>query len=540
MAIVNLQDSESDLDISTNICIIGSGAAGSILAIELSNLKNNNICIIESGDYKQNINTQKLYDMNITGEHLRENFINRVRQYGGSCSIWPGRTILFKKSDLDNKSWINKSGWPIDYSELLTYYQRAFPYLSLPKIEKYDYNYWFKKCNLNEKLFFNENIDPTISIWSKSPERFSKGSRHQKLISKKENITTILNSNLYELLFNDSKEHIKSAKFKSLNQNTLTIKADVYILACGGIENARLLLSMNRQIPSGIGNQNDIVGRYFMEHPKIVKGNLVLNKPMSIPLFTGQVIASGRVRIGFCLSEQIRRERELLNPYCTIAPVSNIISKKAYSSITKIAKRILKKGYVGKRTDFKSKTATVPDMIYELPPQDLMPHLFNVLSRQAKIILGLNKMKKLQLVNYCEQEPNRDSRVMLNREKDILGLNKISLDWRISRRDIDSLICLHEVIAENIKRNKFGYLTDYISSESSIGFSDASHHMGTTRMAENPNYGVVDKNCKVHYSDNLYISGSSVFPTSGHANPTLTIAALSIRLSDHINNKINK
>ncbi|MGL4618309.1 MAG: GMC family oxidoreductase, partial [Chroococcidiopsis sp.] len=141
-----------------------------------------------------------------------------------------------------------------------------------------------------------------------------------------------------------------------------------------------------------------------------------------------------------------------------------------------------------------------------------------------------------------EQAPNPDSRITLSRDRDKLGMNRVQLDWRLSPIDKYTIKRSQQLIAEEFERSGLGKM------QIELGDDDASwrslrgsyHHIGTTRMSNNPREGVVDEHCQVHGIHNLYIAGSSVFPTSGLSNPTLTIVALAIRLADRIQEQMSR
>jgi choline dehydrogenase-like flavoprotein len=200
-------------------------------------------------------------------------------------------------------------------------------------------------------------------------------------------------------------------------------------------------------------------------------------------------------------------------------------------------KRLLRKGYSGKRLDFKNQEmAEVPEMIYLLTPKELLPHFiyytYYKYSRVVKNVLA--NLSHLSIVNYSEQEPNIASRVYLDNEKDRLGMPKLALDWKLSDRSLNSSLRLMRLIDKHFRSRGAGFVEENLVEIKELPYTDASHHLGTTRMSADPKGGVVNVNCQVHGVNNLYVAGSSVFPTAGHANPTLTIAAMSLRLADHL------
>jgi choline dehydrogenase-like flavoprotein len=194
----------------------------------------------------------------------------------------------------------------------------------------------------------------------------------------------------------------------------------------------------------------------------------------------------------------------------------------------------LRRGYSGKRYKlFSAKLAQVPELIYLLAPRELMPHFLyrSLKAFQSRFDKGITE---LTAVNYCEQIPRPESRVYLSTERDELGMNRLVLDWKVGMEETRTLMRLQELLDVHLRQKHLGYVDNSSSHKEPLSFSDASHHLGTTRMSDDPRQGVVDPNCRVHGISNLFIAGSSVFPTSGHANPTLTIVALSIRLAEHL------
>ncbi|MCR6631422.1 MAG: GMC family oxidoreductase [Magnetospirillum sp.] len=134
----------------------------------------------------------------------------------------------------------------------------------------------------------------------------------------------------------------------------------------------------------------------------------------------------------------------------------------------------------------------------------------------------------------AEQVPNPDSRLTLSAQADALGLPRLVVDWRASPQDVEGVLEVHRLLGERLEACGAGRLE---VDEEAIreGYNAVGgHHMGTTRMAEDPEHGAVDRHCQVFGVDNLYVAGASVFPTSSHANPTLTLVALAVRLAEHL------
>lgn len=520
-----------------DLCVVGSGIAGMLLVMELAQTYKD-ICIIESGAWKPDDATQSLYSLNSVGYPIRKNYQSRIRYFGGSCNIWAGRAMSYNESDLMPRPWLNSVSWPIDFAALDRYYASAAGYLNLPSYEKLKPETWQSKLSDFEmSLVHSENFKTNISLFAKAPARFGYKTKYFKEVKNSTKITLYINSNVVNLRLSDSLSHVAYLDVACLSGVRYTIKPKKVVLACGGLENTRILMASDKQMPGGIGNQNGLLGRYYMDHPRAVFGRVKLTKKIKLDHLLGIPVTGGKMQLGIALSDKIQAREALLNNYLTLEPCYSIGSMELYESFVKLMKRLLRKGYSGKRFDFKNQEmAEVPEMIYLLTPKELLPHfMYYTYYRYSRIAKNVfTNLTHLSIVNYSEQEPNIASRVYLDDEKDYLGMPKLVLDWKISDRSLKSSLRLMHLLDEHFRRYEEGHIEQDLTKIKELPFTDASHHLGTTRMSADAKTGVVDANCKVHGVDNLYISGSSVFPTAGHANPTLTIAAMSLRLADYM------
>jgi choline dehydrogenase-like flavoprotein len=307
------------------------------------------------------------------------------------------------------------------------------------------------------------------------------------------------------------------------------------VLACGGLENARLLLASRDRQPHGIGNRFDQVGRCFMDHPRAVFGKVRLRPGSRLPLLRGFPLPDGKVQVGLGLSEETQRRERLLNHYLTLEAEVSGYTQQSYQSSVEIMKVLLRRGHAGRRWELgKAGLGALPDMIYLLTPKEILPHpvyRWCWLARQA--LPRKPRAQSFVVVYFCEQPPDPASRVQLGPEVDRLGLNRLVLDWRIGDAVSATVLRLQQMFAERLEQTGLGHLEN---PESEPWYTDASHHMGTTRMSADPRSGVVDRDGRVHGVVNLYVAGSSVFPCAGHANPTLTVVALALRLTEHLRN----
>jgi choline dehydrogenase-like flavoprotein len=247
----------------------------------------------------------------------------------------------------------------------------------------------------------------------------------------------------------------------------------------------------------------------------------------------GRPLPDGKLQFGIGLSADAQRREGLLNHYVSLESQTSGYTQARYQAMVQTAKVLLRKGHAGSRWDFRRmKVSDLPNMVYLLSPKELMPHLlyrWYVAAREA--IPRRPKPQTYIAVYFCEQPPDRDSRVTLSDSVDRLGTPQLKLHWRIGDAVIHSILRMQELLGQRLEASGVGQLE---RTDEEIRFTDASHHMGTTRMSADAQSGVVDTDCRVHGVENLFVAGSSVFPCAGHANPTITIAALSLRLAKHL------
>ncbi|MGH8068788.1 MAG: GMC oxidoreductase [Candidatus Entotheonellia bacterium] len=532
MHLIDVNDLEPTSAIAADVCIVGAGAAGITVASELDG-SSQTVCLVESGSHGPDAETQSLYDIDIVGYPVRENFMSRARYFGGSCNLWAGRSMKLTELDIAPREWIPHSGWPITYAELDRYYGRAEKILRVPSFERFEHLTLRRQMGQQEKpLFDNDDLKPNISMWAKKPLRFGAAYRAQLKRSRK--ISVYLNANVTEILLNREGTSVEALSVATLSGKRLRIKAKRFVLACGGMETARLLLVSRGVQKEGIGNQFDVVGRYYMDHPRTVFGKVKLSGQQRLPLLLGVPLSRGMAQVGIQFSERVQQRERLLNHYLTFERQWSEQAAKAYQSFVHTMKIVLRKGYSGNRFSLSgAKLAKVPELIYLLAPRELMPHfLYRMVKAVKNRISG--GVTELIVVNYCEQAPTPQSRVYLSHERDKLQMNRLVLDWKVGDDETRSLMRLQDLVDHYLRKHHIGYLDNTSQKLSDLHYTDASHHIGTTRMSADPRAGVVDSDSKVHGVDNLFIAGSAIFPTCGYANPTLTIVALAIRLAEHL------
>lgn len=518
-------------ELRTDVCVVGAGAAGITLARELS-AAGREVLLLESGPLHADQDAQGLADLENTGYPVREAFMSRARYFGGSCNLWAGRSMRLAPEDIEERAWVPGSGWPIGWQELAPYYERAARLLELPALERFDPATWEPSLTADERLLFDEPLAPTVSLWARSPKRF--GRDHRRELQRSARVRVLLCASAMGLETDSDGSRVAALAAGTLEGRRLRIAARQYVLACGGMENARLLLlSRDEHHPAGLGNAGDRVGRFFMDHPRAVFGSVVLERPGRFPLLRSRPLVDGKVQFGLRLSPELQRREGLLNHYVTFEKKVSGYAEAGYQSFVQTMKVVLRRGYAGRRRDlFKARFGHIPGMVYLLTPKELLPHaVWRHGTRLRERLRRPPEREERIVVYFCEQPPDPESRVTLSDQRDALGLPRTVLRWRLGDEVHASVHRLQEVLGAELARRGAGTL---VPGEGEPRYTDASHHMGTTRMSLSERDGVVDTDGRVHGTSNLYVAGSSTFPSAGHQNPTLTLLALTLRLACHL------
>lgn len=525
MSLLDARSLGPDARIETDICVIGAGAAGITLAAELGR-SGREVLLVEAGGFEPDPETQALHDLDVLGYPVRENFMSRARYYGGSCNLWAGRSMRLLPEDVAPAAAPSEERWPVSYQELTRWYPKAAEVLRLPPLRQFNPSaYQGRLSEPERRLFERDPLTPTVSLWARRPMRF--GDAYRRQLRRAPTVRVLLHANATGLRLGAGGTSVEALDAATLQGGKLVIRARTFVAACGGLENARLLLV------SRIGNQHDLVGRYFMDHPRAVYGRVRLREGARLPLLRGMPLADGKVQIGMGLTPAYRDREGLLNHYATLESEFSGYAAAGYQSFVRTMKVVLRKGYAGSRWDVgRARLGEIPGMIYLLTPKELMPHPIYRWYWAARNRFHPRPDGRSRVVVYfCEQRPDRSSRVTLGSGTDPLGVPRLELHWRLDSEITRSLLALQEVLRVRLREAGIGELEPGTEEPR---YTDASHHMGTTRMGATQRTGVVDSDCRVHGVDNLYMAGSSVFPSAGHANPTLTIVALALRLAGRL------
>jgi choline dehydrogenase-like flavoprotein len=518
-------------ELASEVVVVGAGAAGVTLALELARL-GREVLLVEGGVRDPEPAIQALHEIEAVGRPMRPGYLPRLRQLGGTCNLWAGRAMRLTPEDLEARPAVPDGAWPIPCAELEALYPEAERILGLPGPGAFAASSWFDRASPDERALLADGcLVPTVSLWAVRPRRFARDFRRQ--LEDSPRIRLVLRAQAVGLREHPDGRRIEAVELRVPDGPSLVARGRAVVLACGGLENARILLLSRGRSAAGIGNAHGLVGRFFMDHPRAVWGRVELRPGAALGLLRGRPIAGGKVQLGLAAAPAQRAADGLLHHYLTLESEQSSYARERYDVAVQVAKRVLRRGHAGSRLDFRGLLAgRTPDMVYLLTPKEILPHwAYRALWNLRERMPSPARAERLVLVHFCEQPLDPESRVTLSDRRDALGLPVLRLDWRIQPAVTRAMDELCRLLGGALARTGTGRL---LPEEGEPRFTDASHHMGTTRMGVDPRTSVVDPQGRVHGLDNLWIAGSSVFPSGGHANPTLTIVALALRQARRI------
>jgi choline dehydrogenase-like flavoprotein len=525
-------------EVTADLCIVGGGAAGITLALKVAE-SGARVVLLEGGGLTPDPVTQKLYEGENRGlvrEKLHE---SRSRYLGGSTNCWGGWCRPLDDIDFEQRDWVVDSGWPIRRESLTPYYAESQSWLQLPALG-YDLRDWVDGISgRNASLIpLGETQLQNLLTQLSPPTRF--GSRYRDQLARTPNLEVMLFANASDIMTDPTASVVEAIEVRSLSGKSATIRAGLFTLAAGGIENARLLLLSNKVQATGLGNGRDMVGRYYMDHPRIKSHMLTMSDPQRYRslydatlhrIHAGRVLRDRDIEVYMAPTFEAQRQLGLSNSRTyLVARYSNDLTK-SFFALKALQRAISGRGHFGY-----PRSQVARDILRQLPT--LLLHAPTTALTVADVRFNSRRPRRnYSLETVFEPIPNRDSRVTLSREVDPLGLRQAVVDWRLTDQDKNNFFRQTEIVLDGLLQSGVveplgdGALMRPSWPEDIQG---CWHHMGTTRMSSTPATGVVDADCRVHGIQNLFIAGSSVFPTVGSDSPTITIVALSLRLAEHL------
>ena len=519
---------DNNQEIETDVCIVGAGPAGISVARELVG-NGASVWVLESGGRGVERRAQRLNRGQSAGYPIHRLHQSRVRAFGGTSRHWlrPGDETWAARPldpvDFEVRPGIRYSGWPFDRSHLDPYYAHAQVLCRLGPFD-YDAGRWADPTRTPPLPLPPGPVETTV---------FHHGTTdfdgyYQELV-RAPNVTLLLHVSAVELATGEDPGRVDRVEVRREDGSRSFVRARLVVLAAGGIENPRLLLLSRLAHRRGLGNDHDLVGRFFAERLSARTGYIVPATPDLIgrtgfyPVHAAApgVQMQGALRVG----DAAQRERQLLN--CAFFLVTRDLSftAEAVRSVATLVK--------GRRR--------------RPLPAELLGHLGNIVTGLGPLgavararLRGADSARSVVAMRVqAEQAPNPDSRVTLGTRRDRFGLPVAQVDWRPAASDRASIRASQEAVDAALRGAGLGHVEFMLGDEHPPALLEGNfHHLGATRMHPDPAMGVVDADCRVHGVRNLYVAGSSVFPTYGCSNPTLTVVALALRLADHLKKQL--
>ena len=496
-----------------DVCVVGAGAAGIVLAVELARL-GKRVVLLEGGGATIEESAQEPYRSEVTGLPHTGIHTGRFRAEGGTTTKWGGQILELDDADFAVREWVPGSGWPLGKAELTGFYERALELEGLAGRMRQDVDVWRA---VKQKSPQFEALTPYFSRWCPEPNF---AVLHHDQLAGDAGITVWLHANVTAIDLDG--ERVVGVRARSLGGEEVAFLADEYVFAMGAIESSRFFLQ-----PRAGGlpwNESGLLGRHFQDHIDSNGATITpLNQRGFHALFDNVFLNGLKYHPKVRLNADVQKERRTLNVAGTMLFVSE--ADETLARMKGTAKHLLR-GRLGAVT-----AADAVEMAKNLPLLARQSWRYAVEHRaynpaEAKILLRV----------HCEQEPLGASAITLSDERDALGMLRTRLDWRISGTELETIRTYVKVaqkalagVADVVAEPSLALGADHVAR-----CDDSNHHMGGMKMAASARAGVVDTDLRLHGTSNAYVCSSAVFPTSGYSNPTHTLLALTVRLAEHL------
>jgi choline dehydrogenase-like flavoprotein len=577
MRIENLRDFGANATIDTDLVIIGGGPAGLTIAREFFG-SSTQVLVLESGELTESPRATDLNTVESIGEpegaaqiqrriewhgagssswsQAAQPYGVRCRVLGGSSHAWAGKVAAFDVADFSKRDWIAHSGWPFTRESLDPFIDRAADRLNLGP-NCYDSEFWKLLGLKTPPTGPNPQILQSF-FWQIARSRLNSNDimrfGPEFIACDAPNVRTLVNATVTSICTNEEGSAFESLEVSTIDGVRSRVRAKAAVLAASGIENPRLLLASRKTHPNGLGNGYDLVGRFLMDHLGARVGSYKAADCATIGKRFGfySIRHQDQAHIymhGLAPSRELQQRESLNN--CAIYMLEECAPDDPWSAIKRLAGRksdnpisdlfaiasspgLLLKG-AGMRL-FES--SVLPEAFKRTVVNMVISQFPNFAVREFRTRSVPHKLESIAIEGIAEQRPDPESRITLSEKADALGMPIARVNWRNDGEARRSLARLgHYLLDESIRTNiPAPQLEDWVAEQRPQDgvFIDSAHTTGTTRMSDDPKQGVVDANCRLHGVAGLYVAGASVFPTCGHANPTLMILALAIRLADQI------
>jgi len=501
-------------DYRPQICIVGAGAAGICLAVELAK-QGKSVMVLEGGGRDIEDAAQEPYRSEVVGHVHRGIHTGRFRAHGGTTTRWGGQILELNAEDFERRDWIPASGWPISHAELEPFYRRALDFEGLGGVDRNDADVW-KSLGLSEPSF--PDLQSYLTRWCPEPN-FAR--LHARTLESTDNLRIWLHANAVELILED--EIVRALRVRTQQGTEILVHADHFIFCMGTIECVRFFLQPRAgDLP---WNRSGLLGRHFQDHVDANAARVIpRDRRQFAELFDNIFLRGFKYHPKLRLSPDEQRRARILNCGATMSFFSDIDEALATTKTT--AKHLLRGRFSElNASDILRCARHTPLLARQTLRYAIHHRVYNPASAEIRLRV------------HCEQRPDSESSITLSTERDSLGLLRARLDWCISALELDT-IRTYAQVATNSLAPVAHIEPDPALLNNDPAFldrcDDSNHHMGGMRMAALSSNGVVTPDLLLHGTRNVYVCSGAIFPTSGFSNPTHTVLALAMRLADHL------
>jgi choline dehydrogenase-like flavoprotein len=510
----DLEREQPSAEERADVCIVGAGAAGIVLAVELAR-QGRRVVLLEGGGAGIEAASQEPYASDVVGHVHRGVHTGRFRVHGGTTTMWGGQILELDEIDFERREWVSGSGWPFAKSELARHYARALELEGLDGVLRQDEAVW-RGLGLTSPKY--KEMVSYLSRWCPEPNF---AVLHRATLES-EAAAVWLHANVVELGMED--EAVRWVRCRTLNGREAVFHAQRFVFCLGAIESSRFFLQP--RVGGLPWNVSGVLGRHFQDHVDSNAAEVVpVDRRRFHERFDNIFLDGYKYHPKMKWGASSQRAFESLNAGGTMYFVSDLDEELAQMKTT--AKKMLRgeAGQIG-ANELLQLVRNLPLLTRQVWRYKRAHRVYN--PEAAKIYLRV----------HCEQEPESASSISLSEERDALGLLRTRLDWQISEREQRTILEFAKVAREELA-GVAELKLDAELERGDVGYrercDDSNHHMGGMRMAASDSRGVVDENLRLFGTRNCFVCSGAVFPTSGFSNPTHTVLALAVRLAEHLN-----
>lgn len=516
-------DLESDADLpefSADVCVVGAGVAGLVLAAEMVR-QGKRVLLLESGGTGPDAAVQNLNACFYTGQPRRTAHVGRFRALGGTSTAWGGQILELTESDFATRAWVPASGWPLRKAELQPYYARALVAEVLASVVRNDGEVWQQMRSDPPPL--GDELETYFTRWCPEPNF----ARLYSDVLKSPELCVVLHATATAMLFCEEGTRLRGLHCRTISGRQHDFSAARFVFCLGTIEAIRFLLQAGGDISAKAWNRSGLLGKHFQSHIDYNAASIEAEDALRLrPWFANVYLKGFKYHPKFRLSAAEQQKRRILNIAGSITCINPAETQ------LRRAKRLAKDFLHGRKSELRWRD--LPSLARQSGTMLMLAYGYRVQHRA-----WWSRDSNFWLRVHCEQEPASQSRVTLTDTRDAAGLLQAKVDWRVSPLEWKTIREFTEQARRNFAALGATRILPQPELDREDGFAkvvfDNSHHdMGGTRMSESPADGVVDENLKLHGIENAYVCSASVFPAGGFSNPTHTLIALAIRLADHL------